>query len=107
MAYTYDELHRMTVAQLRGIAKGVDHDAVHGYTTMHKHELLSALCEALQIKAHAHHEIIGIDKTKIKAQIRELKLKRDAAIEAHDSKALKVIRKRIKRLKHQIRRATV
>ena len=40
MAHTYDELHNMTVAQLRDIAKKVDHEAVRGYTTMHKHELL-------------------------------------------------------------------
>jgi hypothetical protein len=44
-----------------------------------------------------------IDKPQIKAQIRELKAKRDAALQAHDSKELKGVRRKIRRLKRQIR----
>ena len=107
MAHTYDELHKMTVAQLRDIAKKLDHEAVRGYTTMHKHELLPALCKVFGIETHEHHEAVGINKTTLKGQIRDLKVKRDAALEAHDLAELKDIRHKIKRLKRKIRRATV
>jgi hypothetical protein len=107
MAYTYDELHTKTVAQLRQIAKAEEHDALRGYSTMHKAELVHALCQVFHLDEHVHHEVVGVDKGKIKAKIRELKKQRDAALEAHDSAQLKHARKRIKRLKRQVRRATV
>jgi hypothetical protein len=107
MTHTYEELHGMTVAQLREVAEGVEHDAVHGYSTMHKEELLPALCEALGIEAHEHHEVVGIDKDAVKAQIRELKAQRAALIEAKDSKQLKTVRRKIRGLKRKIRKATV
>lgn len=107
MAHTWEELHGMTVAQLREIAAGIEHDAVHGYSTMHKEHLLPALCEALDIEAHAHHEVVGLDKRAVKARIRELKAERDAALESKDSRAVKRARRRIRRLKRKIRRATV
>ncbi|MGD2154574.1 MAG: hypothetical protein PVG79_14990 [Gemmatimonadales bacterium] len=107
MAYTYDELHKKTVAQLREIAKAEDHEALRGYSTMHKAELLHALCQVFAIDEHVHHDVVGVDKAKIKATIRELKKQRDAAREAHDSAQLKHLRKRIKRLKRKIRRATL
>jgi len=108
MAHTYDELHKMAVAQLRKVAEEQgDHDELHGYKTMHKQELLPALCTVLGIEAHEHHDVVGINKAAAKSQIHQLKLKRDAAIEAHDSAELKAIRHKIKRLKRKIRRATV
>lgn len=107
MSYTFEELHAKTVAQLREIATGIEHDALSGYTTMHKEDLLQALCTALGIEAHVHHEVVGIDKAKIKAQIRELKQQRDSAVASGDKKELKQIRRRIHRLKRKIRRATV
>ncbi len=107
MAHTYEELHQKTVAQMRAIAKGMDHEALRGYTTMHKEQLLLALCKALGLEAHEHHEVVGVDKARIKQQIRQLKVERDAALEAHDSKELKVIRRRIHRLKRKIHKATV
>jgi hypothetical protein len=107
MAHTYEELHKMTVAQMREIAKGLDHEAVRGYTTMHKHELLPALCTALGVEAHEHHEAVGINKTTLKAQMRELKVKRDGALETRDLAVLKDIRHKMKRLRRKIRRATV
>ena len=107
MAQTYEELAKNTVAQLREIAKALDHEAVRGYTTMHKHELVLALCKALGLEDHVHHEVLGVDKAGIKAKIRELKKQRDAALETHDSRQLKIVRRRIKRLKRQIHKATV
>jgi hypothetical protein len=45
----------------------------------------------------------GIDKTALKAQIRELKKKRDQALEAHDADGLKTVRRHIHHLNRQIR----
>ena len=106
MAHTYHDLHGMTVAQLREIASGIDHNAVHGYSTMHKEPLVQALCEALGIATHEHHEVTGIDKAPIKAEIRALKIKRDDAQAAGDRAEANHIRRRIHRLKRKLRRAT-
>lgn len=107
MSHTYEELHKMTVAQLRDVAQEIEHDAVSGYSTMHKEHLLPALCEALGIEAHEHHEVVGIDKAAVKAKIRELKVERDKALAAGDHKMLKRHRRRIRGLKRKIRKATV
>jgi len=97
----------MTVAQLREVAADIEHDAVHGYTTMHKEDLLKALCTALGIETHVHHDVVGIDKSTIKARIRELKVDRDKALDSGDGKELKRIRRQIHRLKRKIHKATV
>jgi hypothetical protein len=107
MAYTFKELKEKTVAQLREIAAGIDHEAVKGHTQMHKEQLLKAICTALGIEAHEHHEVKGLDKSSIKLQIRELKKERDKAIEVHDHKQLKAVRRRIKDLKKKLRKAMV
>ena len=107
MAHTFDELKHSTLAQLKEIAKEMDHEAVEGFTQMNKDHLLQALCEALGIEMHVHHEVVGIDKSSIKKQIKELKVERDKALEAHDHKQLKDVRRQIRKLKHKIRRATV
>ncbi|MFQ5865880.1 MAG: hypothetical protein ACE5IW_11695 [bacterium] len=107
MAYTFKELDEKTAAQLKEIAKGIDHEAVKGYTQMHKDRLLKAICTALGIDMHVHHEIKGLDKTSIKSKIRALKKERDQALEAHDHKELKAVRRQIKRLKHKLRKAMV
>ncbi len=107
MAYTYEELSKKTVAELREIAAGVEHEAVKGHTQMHKEQVLLALCTALGIDAHAHHKVVGLDKSKIKAQIRALKNKKVAVLAAHQASELKRLRHNIKKLKHRIRRATV
>ena len=107
MEYSFEELGKKTAAELREIAAGIDHELLHGYTLMHKEQLLQALCKALGITAHAHHAVVGIDKGNIKAQIRELKSQRVGAQQAHDKKEVKRIRRRIRRLKHKIRKATV
>lgn len=74
---------------------------------MHKEDLLKVLCQALGIEAHVTHQVVGLDKTKVKGEIRELKQQRQAAIDSGDHKELKRIRRQIHRLKRQIRRATV
>ncbi len=108
MAYTWEELHKTPVKKLREIAEELgDHDELHGYSTMHKENLVPALCHILGIEDHAHHEVIGIDKATIKAKIRELKVQRDEALAAGDSVQLKRIRRKIHRLKRGIHKATV
>ena len=106
MSHTYEELKHKTLADLREIAKGIEHDAVQGYTQMNKEHLLGALSKALGIQ-HEHHDVVGIDKQSIKALIRELKTQREAAIAAHDSAQLKVVRRTMHRLKRRIHKATV
>ncbi len=106
MAYTFEELKHKTVVELREIAKGIEHDAVQGYTQMNKEHLLVAISQAIGIK-HEHHEVVGVDKASIKARIRELKKKRDEALSAHNHDELKVVRRTIHRLKRQIHKATV
>jgi Rho termination factor, N-terminal domain len=106
MAHTFEELKHKTVAELRDIAKGIEHEAVQGYTQMNKGHLLVAISKALGIQ-HEHHDVVGVDKAGIKARIRELKTKRQAALEAHDHAELKTVRRTIHRLKRQIHKATV
>ena len=107
MAYTHQELKHKTLAELRDIAKDIDHEAVQGYTQLNKEHLVGAICKALNIDVHEHHEVVGIDKTAIKGRIKEWKKKRAAALEAHDHAQLKRARRSIHRLKRQIHKATV
>src|SRR5262245_18737526 len=103
MAHTYDELKHKTVDQLREIAKELgDNEHVKGYSQLNKEHLLPAVCKALGIETHAHHEIVGIDKSKIKATIKTLKGDRQKALDAHDRDKLKRVRRRIRRLKRSI-----
>ena len=107
MAYTHHELKHKTLAELRDIAKDIDHEALQGYTQLNKEHLVVAMCKALNIDIHEHHEVVGIDKAAIKGRIKEWKKKRDAALEAHDHAQLKSARRSIHRLKRQIHKATV
>ncbi len=106
MAHTFEELKHKTVADLRELAKGIEHEAVQGYTQMNKEHLLVALAQALGLQ-HEHHAVVGVDKAGIKARIRQLKEKRDAALAAHDHAELKTVRRTIHRLKRRIHKATV
>ena len=107
MAHTYEELHGMTVAQLREIAKGIEHEAVKGFSTMHKEKLVPALCHALGITDHTVHHVVGVNKASMKLQIKELKSKKAAALTAGDRKGFKEILHQIHRLKRTMRKATV
>lgn len=104
--HTYEELKGMTVVQLREVAKGIEHDAVRGYSQLRKDQLIPVICEALGIEMHAHHEVVGIDKSEIKVQIKALKADRDTALEAHDHKELKLVRRKIHTLKRALHKAT-
>lgn len=107
MAHTYEELRQMSVAQLREVAGGMEHEALQGHLAMNKEHLLPALCKVLGIDAHVHHHVVGVDKGKIKAEIRRLKGERDAGLHAHDRTALKRVRRKIHKLKRKLHKATV
>jgi len=107
MAYTYEELHHMKVAELRTIADGVEDDRLEGNSQMNKDHLLPILCEALGVETHAHHEVVGIDKASIKGQIKALKAERDKAVEAHDRVRTKKVRRQMHHLKRKLHKFTV
>ena len=103
MAHTYQELKGKTVAELRELAKTIQHDAVLGYSQMNKERLLPAICRALNVDMAEHHVAKGIDKPAIKTKMRELKQQRATALEAHDTVALKGIRRQLHALNREIR----
>lgn len=106
MAHTYEELKHKTVAELREIAKGTEHEPVQGYTQMNKDHLLVALCRALGIDAHLHHHhhAAGDERSKTKARIRELKKKRDEILGSADHAGLKAVLNELHGLKRATRR---
>ncbi len=107
MAHTYEELKGKTIAELREIAAGIEHEAVQGYTQLHKDQLLPAICKALGIEAHVHHHVVGVDKTGLKTKIHQLQKQRDEILASKDHAPLKSVLRQIHALKRKIRRATV
>jgi len=110
MAYTYQELKKKTVAQMREIAKGIQNEAVKGYSQLNKEHLILGLCKALGIDHRVHHVAHGIDKSKIKGQIKQLKTDRDGILAAgadKDRKKLCIVRQKIHRLKRVLRKASL
>ncbi len=105
--FAFEDLKHMTVTELREIAAGIPNDALKGHTQMNKEHLLKAICQALKIDMHAHHEVVGVNKMDIKAQIRQLKKQRDEMIEAGEQESLHTIRRRIHHLKRELHKATV
>jgi hypothetical protein len=105
-SYTFHELKEKNVHELREIAKGIEHEAVQGYTQLNKDHLLLALAKALNLSTHEHHAVAAFDKGGVKAQMRALKKERDAAVEAGDGTKLHAVRRHIHQLNHQIRSHT-
>jgi hypothetical protein len=105
MAHTYEELKKKTVAELREIAKDVEHEAVQGFTQMNKEHLLPALCKALGIDAHEHHAAALAQKASVKTKMRELKAARDKAQSGGDHDQLRALRRQYHALNHELRRS--
>ena len=102
--YTYEELKHKTIADLREIARGLDHEAVQGFSQLNKEHLLPGLCKALGIETHEpHHVVGGFDKNGAKKQMRELKAEKQSAFEAGDHARVKMLQRRIHRINHRIR----
>src|SRR5687767_2825601 len=102
MAHTYEELKKKTVAELRDIAKDIEHEAVQGFTQMNKEHLLPAICKALGIEAFEHHAAATAEKARIKARMRELKAARDKATGGADPDGLRAIRREYHALNHSL-----
>lgn len=107
MEHTFKELKHMKVTELREIAAATGEDGIKGYTQLNKDHLLEAICKFYHIDMHEHHDVVGIDKAKVKTRIKELKKERDDAIEKKDKAKLVSTRKEIKKLKKELRRAMV
>ena len=107
MEHTFKELKNKTVDQLREIAQGIEHEAVQGYTQLNKDHLLDAICKALNIDMHERHQVVGIDKANVKAQIKALKKDRDKFLEERNYAELIKVRKELKKLKNKLRKALV
>lgn len=105
MAYTLKELKLKTAVQLKEIAAGIDHEAVKGHTQMNKEHLIKAICTALGIHIHEHHDEAGVDRSGLKLKIRALKKERAKVLEGGDRKQLKAIRHRIKEYRKKLRKA--
>ena len=103
MTHTFESLKKMTLAELRDVAKDVQHEAVQGFTQMNKDHLLPALCQAFGIDAHEHHPAHSDIKFTTRARMRELRTKRDEAVRAGDHDALHLIRREYHHLNHRLR----
>jgi hypothetical protein len=105
--YTYEQLKGMTVARLREIAQPIhgEHPELDGFSTMHKENVLPALCRALGV--HIPHVVAGAGKAPIKAMIRKLKAQRDAVTADGDKAKLANIRHQIHALKRKLHRMAI
>ena len=104
---TNEELSKMTAAKLKEIAHEQESDELKGVANLHKEKLLPLLCKVLGVEI-PHHHVEGIDKGKIKKQIRELKKKRDEILaEKKGKEELKKVRHEIHNLKKELRRHMV
>jgi len=99
----YHDLQKTRVIDLREMMK--EHlPEVTGVTGLKKEELVDQLAAKLGIEKPHKHVAAGLGKRAIKAEIRELKLKRQAALEAGDYGELKMCRRKIHRRKRRLRR---
>ena len=103
MAHTYEELKKKTVADLRELAKDMQHEAVQGYTQMNKDHLLPALCKALGIDAHEHHAAALAQKTALKAKMREIKAAQAQAQARGDEALARSLRRQYHAMNHTLR----
>lgn len=107
---TRHELQKMTVVKLREEAlKYPDLSGVHG---MKKAELVDELAKLMGLpEEEKTHKKVKVKEGKTKAglrkAIRALKAKREDALGSKDHKSLKIIRKRIKRAKRDLKKLAV
>ena len=99
----FHELQKKRVADLREMMH--EHcPEEKGVVGLKKEELVDRLAEKLGIEKPHKHVAAGLGKRAIKAEIRELKVKREEALEAGDSAELKKYRRLIHRRKRKLRR---
>jgi formyltetrahydrofolate hydrolase len=94
------DLEKMTVNDLRELAH--KYEDVQGAIGMKKEQLIDLLCQKMGIERKKALPK-GIGRKAMKERLRALTVKRDAALAAHDPRALKRARVLIRRAKHQLR----
>ena len=102
----WDDMEKLTVVKLR--EEALKHKELKDVQGMTKAKLLDALTGVLGIeKPYVQAIDKGMQtKAKIKHHIKELKVKRNKLVEAHDHKGLKAVRREIHHLKRKIRKTT-
>lgn len=99
----YHDLQKTRVGDLREMVK--EHfPEEKGVIGLKKIEMVDMLAAKLGIEKPHKHVEAGQGKSAIKAYIRELKVKREAAKEAQDKDELAMYRKMIHRNKRKLRR---
>ena len=99
----YHDLQKTRVVDLREMVKEHFPDE-KGVVGLKKDALVDMLADKLGIEKPHKHVAKGLGKRAIKAEIRDLKVKRAAALEAKDSGELKKYRRLIHRRKRNLRR---
>ena len=107
MPENFESLARKSVADLRAVAKGIEHEALAGHAQLAKEDLVRALCRAQDIAIPEHRKESAVDRRAVKAQIQAWKEKRTQAVEARDATQLARARRRIQRLKRKLRAASL
>lgn len=98
----FHELEKKTVVELREMA--AQFPDLTGVSGMKKAALVDVLADRLGI-AKPHREAAGLDRDKIKADIRALKKQRDEAITKKDRAALRKARRRLHQLRRRLRKS--
>ncbi len=94
-------LEKMTSKELREVALGIPEiSGVHG---MNKPELVSVIKKSRGVAEKEGHKSSNIRE--LKKLIKELKVKRAAALKAKDSKNSNIYKRKISKLKKKTRRA--
>jgi len=105
-------LEKMTAKELRETALGLP--GVHGVHAMKKEELIAAIRKAKGIAEPepkkekvvvAKKEKVVLTVAQLKQKVRELRLKKEEALQQRNLKMAKILRKQISRLKKKTRRA--
>ena len=94
-------LEKMTAKELRDLV--METEEVVGASGMNKAELIAAIREVRGIEAPQSRRKKG-DVRELKKKIREIKAKREAALEQDDDRMANIYRKKIIRLKKKTRR---
>jgi hypothetical protein len=99
----YHDLQKTRVTDLREMVK--EHfPSEKGAIGLKKEAMVDMLAEKMGIEKPHKHVAAGLGKRAIKAEIRELRVKRQAALEAQDGRELKKYRRLIHRRKRKLRR---
>jgi hypothetical protein len=105
-------LEKMTAKELREMALGLP--GVHGVHAMKKEELIAAIRKAKGItepeakkekKIVVKKEKVVLTVAELKQKVKELRAKKEEALQQKNWKITEILRKRISRLKKKTRRA--